>query len=111
MIIVNILTFLFGAAIVLGTLRSAIRTFVLPRSAPDGLTRLVFRGMRRIFDFRVRKVQSYEDRDRIMALYAPLSLLILPPVWLVLVSTGYTLMFRAIGVETWRQAFSISTSS
>jgi hypothetical protein len=111
MIIVNILTFLFGIAIVLGTIRSAIRTFVLPRSAPDGLTRLVFRGMRKIFDFRVRKVQSYEDRDRIMALYAPLSLLVLPPVWLVLVSAGYTLMFRGIGVESWREALSISTSS
>jgi hypothetical protein len=110
MIIVNILTFLLGVAIVLITLRSAIRTFVLPRSAPDGLTRSVFRGMRRIFNFRVRKVQSYEDRDRIMALYAPISLLTLTPVWLILVTIGYTFMFRALGVESWRQAFTISGS-
>lgn len=111
MIIVNILTFLFGAAIVLSTIRSVIRTIVLPRSAPDGLTRVVFRSIRRIFDIRLHKVQSYEDRDRIMALYAPISLLFLPPVWLTLVTAGYTLMFRASGVESWRQAFVISGSS
>ena len=35
------------------------------------------------FRLRMRKVTTYEERDRVMALYAPLSLLVLPAVWLV----------------------------
>ena len=46
-----------------------------------------------------------------MALYAPITLLILPAVWLVLVLVGYTGMFWAIGVASWRMAFKVSGSS
>ena len=107
----RILVFAFGAAIVAGTLLSATRTFVLPRSANDPLTRVVFRTMRRLFDLRLRGARSYADRDRVMALYAPLGLLSLPPVWLTLVLIGYMGMFWAIGVESWYAAFRLSGSS
>jgi hypothetical protein len=46
-----------------------------------------------------------------MALYAPITLLILPVVWLMIVLAGYTIMFWAIGVTSWRAAFEVSGSS
>jgi hypothetical protein len=110
-LMVSIIIFLLGAFIVTGTLFSAIRTFVLPRGDNTRLTSLVFRGMFRLFAIRLKKATTYEDRDRIMALFAPVTLLALPIVWLILVMAGYTLMFRAIGVESWYDAFKSSGSS
>ncbi len=110
-ILIHILVFMAGAAIVAGTLFSAIQTFVLPRSANDLLTRAVFRSIRRLFDIRLRRARTYTERDRVMALYAPLGLLALPPTWLALVLTGYMGMFWALGVESWFEAFRISGSS
>jgi hypothetical protein len=46
-----------------------------------------------------------------MASYAPISLLILPVVWLILVSLAYTAVYWALGDGGWAQAFTISGSS
>jgi hypothetical protein len=46
-----------------------------------------------------------------MALYAPVALVALPGVWLVLVLTGYMLMFFAIRDLSWAGAFHLSGSS
>lgn len=96
MLLINILVFLLGLSLVLFTLSSAIRTFVLPRSAPDGMTRFVFAIIRRFFNLRLRFAKTYEERDRIMAYFAPISLLMLLPTWLTLVLIGYMGMFWSI---------------
>jgi hypothetical protein len=111
LIIVRILIFGLGVAIVIGTLLSAVRTFVLPRSAPEAITRIVFLVMRRLFDLWLWRTDAYLDRDRVMALYAPFSLLVLPAVWLTLAAIGYTGMFWGLGVASLHQAFSLSGSS
>jgi hypothetical protein len=111
MLLIRFLLFITGAAVVTATLLSAVRTFVLPRSAPDKLTRFVFRVMRLLFSPWNRQVHTYEERDRVMAFFAPVSLLVLLPFWLGLVLFGYMLMFRALGVEPWRLAFTVSGSS
>lgn len=100
-----------GAAIVIGTILSATRTFVLPRSANTPLTYWVFRISRWFFDLRLRRAKTYGERDRTLAMYAPLTLLALPPVWLALVLLGYTGMFWAIGVDSLYEAFIDSGSS
>jgi hypothetical protein len=110
-IIISVAVFLFGAAVVAGTLLSAIRTFVLPRSARDRLTAIVFLTVRFFFRLRTGRARSYEERDRVMALFAPISLLSLPPAWLALVLTGYMCMFRAAGTPTWHEAFRFSGSA
>jgi hypothetical protein len=46
-----------------------------------------------------------------MALYAPLSLMTLPAVWLAIVGTGYTAMFWALGSHSLRDAYVLSGSS
>jgi hypothetical protein len=111
MIILQIVVFLLGLAAVAGTILSAMRTFVLPRSARDVLTAAVFIATGYVFGLATRRATSYNDRDRIMALYAPVSLLLLPLTWLALVLAGYTAMFWAVGVQPLENAFRISGSS
>jgi hypothetical protein len=107
----RILLFSAGTFIVLSVLLSAIRSFVLARSARDRITSFVFLNSRKLFNLRLRKATHYEDRDRVMALYAPLTLVCLPIIWLILVWIGYTLMFIAIGINDVRRALVLSGSS
>jgi len=109
--IARLVVFAAGVVLVAGTLYSAIQTFVLPRSANVLLTRIVFRSLLRVFGLRLRKARTYEQRDRIMALYAPIGLLLLPPVWLMLVLAGYAGMYWATGVDSLYEAFRTSGSS
>jgi len=107
----DVLLFTAGALLVLCVLDAAVRTFVLPRGVVVRLTRMVFLGVRAVFRVPLHFMKTYEQRDRLMAFYAPLSLLILPGVWLVLVLAGYTMMFRAVDVPTFTEAFRTSGSS
>ena len=106
-----IIAFLLGLIIVAGTLFSAIQSFILPRSAPDKLTSLVFAITRFIFSIILVRAKDYKQRDRVMAFYAPISLLLLVPVWYSLISIGYMFMFRASGIDSWYDAFRLSGSS
>jgi hypothetical protein len=110
-IALRVTTFLLGLTVVGVTLLSAVRTFVLPRSAPDRLARMVFVTVRLFFDPWTRRARSYENRDRIMAFFAPVALLMLLPTWLSLVLLGYTAMFWALGIAGWQDAFVVSGSS
>ena len=108
----RLVVFLFGAALAARTVFSAIQTFVLPRAAHDLITSLVFRMLRRVFHIRLKKVHSFEQRDRIMAFYAPIGLLLLPPVFLILLFISFALMYWAVGqVGTIEQALKVSGSS
>lgn len=100
-----------GAATVLVVLDSAIRTFVLPRGATVRFTRLFFRVMRTVFGIVLRPARSYESRDRMMALFAPTSLLLLPVVWLVVLFAGFACIFAAAEGAGWRDALATSGSS
>ncbi len=111
MLVLKLISFFLGIGIVGATLLSAIETFVLPRSANDPLTRLVFLIVYRLFDLRTKRARSYEERDRVMALYAPIALLALPPVWLILVMLGFSGMFWAVGDYTPAEAMAASGSS
>src|SRR6187551_596341 len=107
----RIVAFAAGIAIVIGIILSAVRTFVLPRSSPTLLTRAIFLTMRDLFSVAEKRATTYEQRDRILALYAPLSLLAMPPVWLICVLIGFMAMFWAVGDRSWYQALRISGSS
>ena len=111
MIAVRVVVFLAGLTLVFGILVSALRTFVLPRGVPDRLNRLVFQSTRKLFDMRTSRARSYAERDRAMALYAPVSLLVLPFVWLVLVGAGCSCLFWALGMPSWSEAIQASGSS
>jgi hypothetical protein len=110
-VVLRVLEFLAGLSLVVWTILSAIRSFVLPRGVADRLSRMVFRTSRMLFDIRTSRAKTYEERDRDMALYAPISLLLLPAVWLLLVGFGYSLMFRAAFELSWRESILVSGSS
>jgi hypothetical protein len=110
-IIARVLAFVLGLTIVLVTLVSMVRTFVLPRSDDVFLTRLIFQTVFRFFLLRLRWADSYAEQDRVMALFSPVALLMMPIVWLTTVSIGYMGMFWAFGVQPWYNAFLLSGSS
>jgi hypothetical protein len=111
MLFLHILVFLLGAVVAGTALFSAVQTFVLPRSANDPITRLVFITIRKLFDFRLRWAKNYEQRDRVMAFYAPIGLLALLPAWLSLIMLGYTAMYWGIGAGNLTDDFLLSGSS
>ncbi|MEP7287591.1 MAG: hypothetical protein ABI947_17685 [Chloroflexota bacterium] len=110
-LIARILVFLLGAALVISVLNSAIRTFVLPRSAHDWLLMVVFKSSGMVFSLFTRRAKTYEERDQMMALYAPVTLIVLPAVWLLLVLIGYMAMFVTLGSKSLESAFTVSGSS
>ena len=109
--IINIFYTMIGVFITGATLLSATRTFVSPRAESDWLTETIFKFFRLIFQTAARIFPKYRQKDRIMAFYAPVVLLSLPPVWLLLISIGFTFIYFALGIPTWSQAFILSGSS
>jgi hypothetical protein len=103
--------FMIGAVVVALTVSSALSTFVLPRAARSRLNRLVFGVMRRIFEFILKFLRTYEQRDAVMAYYSPVSLIMLIPVWYLLIMAGYTAMYWAVGVGDLFTDFRFSGSS
>jgi len=111
MAVLRVLAFLAGAAAVVATFGSAVRTVVIPRGIPARLTRFVFFQMRRIFRLRARPSAPYAKRDRVMSLYGPVSLLILLVTWVTIVILAYTAMYWGLGGRSIRDAFSLSGSA
>ena len=111
MILLRVLVFLIGLALILATCRSALSTFVVPRSVRSQLNRIVFSVVRRVFEVPLHFVHDYEDQDSIMAYYAPVALMLLVPTWYILVGIGYTGIYWALGVDDWMAAVRLSGSS
>jgi hypothetical protein len=110
-IVLRILLFVAGAVLVGFTIRSIVRTFVVPRALQAHLSRAVFVEVRRIFRVWASDRHDYARRDRVMALYAPVALLVLLMVWVVIVLAGYTAMFFALGDVSTLEAFTLAGSS
>jgi hypothetical protein len=111
MIALKVLAVLGGSFIVLATLMSAVRTVIVPRGVPVRLGRRVFLIMRYLFELRIGKDRSYERRDRVFALYAPVTLMVLLITWITLEFVGYTLVYLGLGIHPLRQAVEVSGSS
>lgn len=97
MIVLRVLLALAGAAVVVLTVGSALRTVVLPRGVPARLGRAVFNALREAYELRMRTASTYEDRDAVMSTYGPFSLMALLQVWLLLVWMGYTAIYLGLG--------------
>ncbi len=93
--VARILSAVAGLMVIVAVLDAAVRTFVLPRSATVTFTRSIARASRAVFNLGVRSADTYPKRDRIMALYAPITLLLFPAVWLVSLFIGFAAMFYA----------------
>ncbi|HEX2027995.1 MAG TPA: hypothetical protein VHF25_08360 [Nitriliruptorales bacterium] len=111
LMVMRVIVLVAGFWLVIFSGLAAIRTVVLPRGIPVLLTRVVFLFWRKLFRAVADRARSYHERDRAMALYAPVSLVSLPFVWLFLVAVGFWGVYWALGVRPLRQAFSLSGSS
>jgi len=103
--------FIGGSALVLVVLLSAIRTVILPRGEPVLLTRWVFVSLRSFFNLWVKRAKTYEQQDRLFAMFSPVALVILAGVWVALVIVGFTGIHWALGVDPLHSAFYLSGSS
>ena len=113
LILIKVIAIVLGLGLILFTLQSAIRMLVLPRNDNVWLTRSLFRLVLRFirFELRVTGDVTYERRDRHMAFFAPVTLMILPVVWLLLVAIGYTPIYWALGYGDVYNCFLFSGSS
>ncbi len=97
-LLLRVVVFVLGAAFVARTMLSAIRTFVLPRGSNDPLTVVFFRVSRSLFTRAASPQKPYQLRDRILAYYAPVTLVLVPVYWIALVALGYTAVYWSLGV-------------
>ncbi|HNB51351.1 MAG TPA: hypothetical protein PK530_05390 [Anaerolineales bacterium] len=109
--LLHLLAFALGALLVLYTLNAAIRSFVLPRGDNVWLTRIIFHKIWQLFEMRIKWIKSEEEREQMLAMYSPITLLVIPVVWLTLVTIGFMGMFWAVGIQPMYQAFVVSGSS
>jgi hypothetical protein len=110
MSVIHVVVFALGVGGALRVVLSAVRTMVVPRGDNDRLTRLAFRTLRRAFDAAAGPNRPYEARDRIMAYYGPIALILLPAWWLILLALSFSAMFWAIGLPA-TEAIVVSGSS
>ncbi|MCB0048397.1 MAG: hypothetical protein KDE24_02475, partial [Caldilinea sp.] len=106
----RIAVFALSIGLVLFTIGSSIRTLILPRAANDWPTSFTFGVVRRVFALLLLRRRDYVSRDRIMAYYGPVSLLLLLPVWLTLILVAYAGLFWATGIDSLYDAFVLSGS-
>jgi len=103
---------LVGGVAVLGwVLLSAIRTVVLPRGEVVYLTRWIFLIVRLLFDIPVSRAKTYEQRDRAMAMFAPIGLIALPITWVAVAIAGGTAILWGLHVDPLTEAFELSGAS
>jgi hypothetical protein len=110
-IALEIVVGIVGVVLIVRTLLSAVRTVVLPRADKAWLTRFHFVVLLRIFGLFARPSRPYAERDRIMALYAPIGLVLLPALWMLIIITGFAMVYWSIGEESFGDAFVLSGSS
>lgn len=110
MLALQVLAVVAGIAVVVATGLSALKTVVLPRAAGTFVTRAVFVLVRRVIYAAIGR-RSFAVRDRVLAYYAPIALILLPGVWVALVMAGFTLIGWGTGMGSWREAYLTSGSS
>lgn len=111
MLFLQILSLAFGITIIFWTLHSAVRAIVLPRGEQVFLNAFLFRTLLIIFNFRLKRASDYATRDRVMAIFAPIGLLLTPIMWMALILIGFMFVYWGAGVQPLREAFILSGSS
>ena len=92
-IALRVVSVVVGTSLVVAAVASAVKTVVIPRQASSIITRGVFAGLHRAYDFVTPASMSYERRDRVLATFAPLGMLGLLVTWISLTFLGYAAIF------------------
>lgn len=108
---VHVLLVVAGVAVVAATLASTIKATILPRGVSDTLGRLVGKGCRAAFRLVADRSDTYEGRDRVMALLGPIQLMALLVTWLGLILGAYWMIYLGLGGTSALRALEVSGSS
>jgi hypothetical protein len=100
-----------AAGVVAATVLGALRAVVLPRASSGLAPRLATEAVRRPLSARARRATAYAERDRIMAILAPVALLTLLATWLLTLLAAYAAMFFCLGAVPFTRAVELSGSS
>jgi hypothetical protein len=92
MIVLQIIIFLLGLGIILATLSSAIKQTVLPGRKSVRLSRILFRTTFLLFRLVIARIRSEELSRALAAFYAPMSVMLLPVAWVILLLLGFSMM-------------------
>ena len=64
----------------------------------------MFISLRKVFELIARPSRSFAFRDRVLAYYAPIGLLLLPVTWVIMVLLGYTGIYWGTGINPLSEA-------
>src|SRR5580698_789704 len=92
MTVVSWIAAVLGLAIVLSTLMSVVTSLVLPRRGSSRIQNYAGRGMIKLFSSVSHRFETYEARDRFLALQAPVYLIVILGVWLAALLFGFALL-------------------
>ncbi|GAC1384743.1 MAG: hypothetical protein NVSMB48_20540 [Marmoricola sp.] len=103
--------FAAGMVVLVVTWASVIGTLVVPRHVDSRISRGTEWSLDRLFRLAIRKVHSYEVRDRALAWQAPLGLLVRLTVWMGLLALAFGLLMLPSHPHSPGDAFASSSSS
>src|SRR5207248_5551089 len=107
----RVISGLLGAALLLLTSGSVLRTLVLLRGLTSRAMKLVWQPWRRLLLLLAAGTRRYERRDRLLAWLGPLALISTLLIWLVGMFAGYGLLMHAFSGLPWRTSFREAGSS
>jgi hypothetical protein len=93
---IRVVAGVIGALIILATAWSVLATLVVPRRIRSRVPRAVFLVLRSVFRFLADRSNSYERRDRILAVQAPVQLIGQVFAWLALYLLGFGLLIWSV---------------
>ena len=108
---VRIVAFAIGLALVLATAASVFTTLVIPRATSSRLLRSVSRILAGAVRPFLRRLDTYEAKDRVVALVGPFGLVALFGAWLLLLVIGFGLMIWWVSGENLTGSLGVSGSS
>jgi hypothetical protein len=108
---VRVVGFAVGLILVLVTSASVFTTLVIPRTTSSRLLRSVSRFLARAVAPILRRLDTYEAKDRVVALVGPLGMIVLFGAWLGFLMIGFALMIWWVGGGTLIGSFGVSGSS
>lgn len=100
-----------GVAMLIWVLTSAARTVVIPRPERVWLTRITFEAARRSAQFASRRISDRARRDRLLGMFGPAALLLLPVMWSIGSMLAFAAVFWGLGFGSIVEAIELSGSS
>jgi hypothetical protein len=100
-----------GVVLVVGALGSAIKATLIPRGVAVRVMRAVTVWLLVVYRLRAGRSATYHRRDRIMASFGPIALLLALAVWMSMVISGFALLYVALLAVSFARAFELSGSS